>query len=231
MSLEADILVDRRRLSRRVNRWRIAAFVLALAVLALVLVPFGSRLAPFGTGAHVARIEIEGLIGDDRKLRETIVRAAADRRVRALILSINSPGGTTTGAEALFVAIREAAEKKPVVATLGTIAASGGYIAAIAADRIVARGNSVTGSIGVIFQWTQVREALEKLGISVDEVKSSPLKAAPSPFTETPEEAVEIMREMVADSHRWFVGLVAERRGLDEAAARQAGDGRVYTGR
>lgn len=231
MSLEADVIVDRRRLSRRVSRWRIAAFILALVALALALAPLGSGVGLFGLGNHVARISIDGLIDDDRKLQETIDKAARDRRVRALLLDINSPGGTTTGAEALFLAIREAAGKKPVVAALGTVAASGGYIAAIAADRIVARGNTITGSIGVVFQWTQLEEALAKLGIDVDEVKSAPLKAEPSPFNETPPEAIEVMRAMVVDSYVWFVGLVAERRGFDEATARRLGDGRVYTGR
>ncbi|HXK53250.1 MAG TPA: signal peptide peptidase SppA [Hyphomicrobiales bacterium] len=231
MSLDSDVLVDRRRLSRRVSLWRAVAFVLALAALASAAALIGGGPAALGRGEHVARIAIEGLITDDRNLQKLIERAARDRNVKALLLAINSPGGTTTGSEALYLAIREAAEKKPVVAVVGTVAASGGYIAAIAAERIIARGNSITGSIGVLFQWAQVSQALENLGIKFEEVKSAPLKAEPSPFTVTPEAARAVMREMVADSYQWFLDLVAERRGFAAAEARRLGDGRVYTGR
>ncbi|MCB1436444.1 MAG: signal peptide peptidase SppA [Rhodobiaceae bacterium] len=231
MSLDPDVLVDRRRLSRRVSLWRAVAFVLALAALASAAALIGGGPAALGRGEHVARIAIEGLITDDRNLQKLIERAARDRNVKALLLAINSPGGTTTGSEALYLAIREAAEKKPVVAVVGTVAASGGYIAAIAAERIIARGNSITGSIGVLFQWAQVSQALENLGIKFEEVKSAPLKAEPSPFTVTPEAARAVMREMVADSYQWFLDLVAERRGFAAAEARRLGDGRVYTGR
>lgn len=231
MALDPDAIVDRRRLTRRVSLWRASAFVLALVALGFAAALVGRGPETLARGAHVARITIDGLITDDRRQQELIARAAGDSRVKAVLLSINSPGGTTTGAEALYFAIREANEKKPVVAVIGTVAASGGYIAAIAARRIYARGNSVTGSIGVVFQWAQVREALENFGVRVEEVKSSPLKAEPSPFTATPEAAREVMREMVADSYDWFVGLVAERRGFDAAKANRVGDGRVFTGR
>lgn len=231
MSLEADALVDRRRLRRRVGLWRLVAFLAAIAAVFLVVDKVSDGRLVGGHGQHVARIKVEGLITDDRKQQKLFERAADDKNVRAIIISINSPGGTTTGSEALYLAIREAAAKKPVVAVLGTVAASGGYITAIAADHIVARGNSITGSIGVIFQWAQVREALDRLGVKFEEVKSSPLKAAPSPFAETPEAARVVMQEMVADSYRWFVELVAERRKFDGEEARRLGDGRVYTGR
>jgi protease-4 len=231
MNLDADALVDRRRLARRSSFWRVVAFIVALAAIFLVAALIGEDMDLFGRDAHIARISIDGLIADDREQQELIARASKDARVKAIILAIDSPGGTTSGSEAYYQAIRDAAGRKPVVAALGTLAASGGYIVAIAADRIFARGNTITGSIGVIFQWAQVREALEKLGVQVEEVKSAPLKAEPSPFTETPEEALAVMREMVADSYRWFLGLVAERRKLEAGEARRLGDGRVYTGR
>lgn len=231
MTLDADALVDRRRLSRRASLWRVVAFVIGLVAVLLAVALIGGKAELFGRGDHIARISIDGLITDDRKQRDLIERASKDNHVKALILSINSPGGTTAGSEAYYQAIRDAGSRKPVVAVLGTLAASGGYIVAIAADRIVARGNSITGSIGVIFQWAQIRKALESLGVQVEEVKSAPLKAEPSPFTETPEEALTVMRAMVADSYQWFLDLVAERRKLEAAEARRLGDGRVYTGR
>lgn len=230
MSLDADALVDRRRLSRRVRFWRVCAFLLALAAIFMAAALTGGDQL-FGRGAHIARISIDGLITDDREQQDLIEQASQDDHVKALILAINSPGGTTTGSEAYYQVIRTAAGRKPVVAVLGTLATSGGYICAIAAERIIARGNTITGSIGVIFQWAQVREALEKLGVQVEEIKSAPLKAAPSPFTQTSEEARAVMREMVADSYQWFLDLVAERRNIEAGEARRLGDGRVYTGR
>ena len=230
MTLDADMLVDRRRMRRKVTFWRVVAVVLVLGLIGLAASYFSDE-AGFGRGPHVARVAINGFIDDDRKQQDMLRKIAKDGQVKALILAINSPGGTTTGAEALYEAIREVADEKPVVATLGTVAASGGYIAAIAADHIVARGNSITGSIGVIFQWAKARDLLDKVGVQFEEVKSSPLKAEPDPFTDTPAEARAVMEAMIKDSYDWFVGLVGERRKLPDYEARRLGDGRVYTGR
>lgn len=226
MSLDADTLADRRRLKRRLFLWRAGA-VLALAV-ALIVVT-AERGVSFKQ-SHIARVTIGGIIVDDRFQQDMLERIANDSSVHAVILSIDSPGGTTTGAEALYEAVRSLAEEKPVVAVLGTVAASGGYIAAISADHIVARGNTITGSIGVLFQWTQLEELLGNIGVEMKEIKSAPLKAEPSPFHKADPRAVKAMQDMVDSSYVWFLRLVSERRGMDEAAARRIGDGRVYTG-
>lgn len=230
MSLDADSVVDRRRLRRKVTFWRLITFVTVVGALAFAALRLSGD-GKFLEAEHIARVTIDGFISDDRKQQDLLERIAEDDDVKALILSINSPGGTTTGSEALFESIRQVAEKKPVVAVMGTIATSGGYIAAIGADHIVARGNTITGSIGVLVQWAQVQQMLANLGIQFDEVKSSPLKAEPDPFTETPPEARAVLEAMVADSYNWFVELVAERRELTGIQARRLGDGRVYSGR
>jgi len=228
--MEADILVDRRRLGRRVSIWRGLAFF--FAVIALVTAIGLSSAGPTQiAGDHVARVEISGIITDNRKQQQLLERIAKNNRAKALILAIDSPGGTTTGAEALYGAIRKVAEEKPVVATLGTLAASGGYIAALGADHIVTRGNTIAGSIGVLFQWPDATELARKIGVELEQVKSSPLKASPQPLVETSEEARAIIADLVGDSHEWFLALVAERRDMDTARARAVGDGRVMTGR
>lgn len=226
MSLDADTLADRRRLKRRLFFWRAGA-VLALAVALIVLT--ADRGISFGE-AHIARVTVGGIIVDDRYQLEMLEQIASDSSVKAVILSIDSPGGTTTGAEALYEGVRALAEEKPVVAVLGTVAASGGYIAALSADHIVARGNTITGSIGVLFQWTQLEELLGNIGVEMKEVKSAPLKAEPSPFHKADPRAIKATQDMVDASYRWFIGLVSEQRGMDEAAARAVGDGRVFTG-
>ena len=121
---------------------------------------------------HVARLTVTGVITDDRKTLELIDKVAKSDQVKAVIVDINSPGGTTTGGEAMYDAIRQLAEKKPVVAVCGTLATSAAYIIALATDRIFVYGNTITGSVGVIFQWAEVTDLLHTLGIKVEEVKS-----------------------------------------------------------
>ncbi|WP_436643485.1 signal peptide peptidase SppA [Microbaculum sp. FT89] len=230
MPLDADQIVDRRRLRRKLSFWRVAAFLLAaIAILgaAAALMP-ESPFAP--RQAHVARVALTGIIVEDRDRQEMLDKIAKTRSAKALILMIDSPGGTTAGSEALFEAIRRVAEKKPVVAQIGTVAASGGYAAAIAADHIVARRTSITGSIGVLFQWADVSKLLGDIGVSVDTVKSGALKAEPNPFEPTSDEAKAAVRSLVMDSYDWFVGIVADRRNLDPAEARRISDGRIYSG-
>lgn len=227
MAVSADILADRRRQKRKLRFWRLVA-VAAVAVAAVVAINAGNL---WPGREQIARFDLSGLIVDDKKQREALRSIARADHVKALILSINSPGGTTTGAEALFAEIRDIAKKKPVVSVMGTVAASGGYAVALAGDHIVARGNTITGSIGVIVQWAKVGELLEKIGVRMEEVKSSPLKAEPSPFGATSQAALEATRSMVTDSYEWFVDLVAERRPFDREKALRLADGRVYTGR
>jgi protease-4 len=230
MSLDADQIVDRRRLRRKLSFWRVLAFLLA----AIAIIGVAASSMPDGLigprKAHVARVELTGVIVENRDLEKMLDKIARTRSARALILAIDSPGGTTAGSEALYAAIRRVAEKKPVVAQIGTVAASGGYAAAIATDHIVARRTSITGSIGVLFQWADVSKLLGDIGVNVDTIKSGALKAEPNPFEPTSPEAKAAIRSLVMDSYDWFVGLVAERRDLDPAEARKLSDGRIYSG-
>ena len=225
MSDTADHIAARRRLRRRVAFWRIAA-ILALCV---AIGAAGWRFAP--ESDHVARVEILGVIFDDPVRDDLLREIAEDERARALVVRIDSPGGSVAGSEALYAALRDVAAVKPVVAVMGEVAASGGYIAALAADHIVARGGTITGSIGVVAEYPNVEELLGMIGVEVSRVASAPLKAEPSPFRAPTEEAIAAQRLLIEDSYDWFVALVADRRGMDEARARALGDGRVYTGR
>ena len=186
---------------------------------------------PGGILPHVARITVSGLITDDRKMSELIDKVAKADQVKAVILDINSPGGTTTGGEAMYDAVRRLAEKKPVVAVCGTLATSAAYIVALATDRIFVYGNTITGSVGVIFQWAEVTELLHTLGIKVEEVKSGPLKAVPSPFEPIDEQGRAVTEEMVQEAKVWFVDLVSERRNIEPRSVPGLTDGRIYSGR
>jgi protease-4 len=229
--IEAETVIERRRLRRRLTAWRLAAFVLAVFVIALIMAG-DQRLA--GTGSflpHIARVSVSGLITDDQKMLELLDKVGKSSQVRAVILDINSPGGTTTGGEAMYDAIRRLAEKKPVVAVCGTLATSAAYIVALATDRIFVYGNTITGSVGVIFQWADVSELMRTLGVKVEEVKSGPLKAVPNPFEPTDEKGRALAAEMVQEAKVWFVDLVGKRRNLEPAAVPGLTDGRVYSGR
>jgi protease-4 len=230
MSLDADVLVDRRRLRRSVTVWRALAVVAIAAALAGVAFAFFGGEGIGRNAPHIARLPIEGLITDDRDTVELIDEMALNDNVKGVILFINSPGGSTTGGEVTYNALRKLAEKKPVVAQIGTLGASAAYMIALSADHIIAHYTSLTGSIGVLMQYGQVHDLLAKLGVEVNMVHSGPLKAEPSPFDPPSPAAVDMLQGLVMDTYDWFVGLVVERRDLDEATARGLADGRVFTG-
>ncbi len=227
MSLESDAVIDRRKLKRRLSVWRLVA-IIAVAAAVLVGVARDNGVIPRD---HVARISITGIIAEDAALERALKRVASDDHARALIVSINSPGGTVVGGENLYRALRRIAATKPVVAVMGTVAASGGYMTAIGADRIYAQQGTITGSIGVILQSTDVTGLLKKLGVEAEAIKSSPLKAVPNPLEPLTEEGRAATRAVVMDMYEQFVAMVAERRKLAPTRARALADGRIYTGR
>ena len=231
MVSEAEIIVERRRFRRRLLFWRVAAAVLLVAALLALAGGLGGFADIAKQREHIARVKIDGLITGDQSTLDLLKEIADSKAAKGLIIRIDSPGGTTAGSEALYEAIRTIAKDKPVAAVMDTVAASGGYITAIAADHIVARGNTITGSIGVIFQWAEFSQLLSTLGVKMEEIKSGELKAEPSPFKPLTEKAREVSQAMVQDSFAWFTGLVAERRKLSIERVKVLADGRVYTGR
>lgn len=230
MSLETEGIIDRRRLSRRLSFWRILAIV-ALAVVIGVFAFSRDGGVGFAEPRQIARISIDGLITESRPQLRLLERLSEAKHVEGVILFVNSPGGTTTGGEALFEALRKLAEKKPIVAQFGTVAASAAYIAGLGADHIVARGNTITGSVGVIMQWPEVSGLLDKLGVKVNEIKSGPLKANPSPFQPIDPAGRQVTEQMISESHRWFLDLVTSRRQINTADVPGLEQGRVFSGR
>jgi protease IV len=225
---QAELIVDRRQLKRRLWRWRLFA-VLAVILALGSLFWTGGDLKKYSD--HIARVRIDGLITGDQATLNLLDEIAKSDKVKAVIIRIDSPGGTTAGSEAIYEQIRKISKDKPVVAVMDTVAASGGYITAIASDYIVARGNTITGSIGVIFSFPEISKLLDTLGIKMEEIKSGELKAEPSPYKPVSEHVRAVSNEMVRESFAWFTGLVAERRHLTPERVAVLADGRVYTGR
>ena len=230
MSLDADAIVDRRRMRRKLTFWRVSALAIALVALivaAVALTP-GSQWLP--RGDYIARIKVQGLIRGNQD-RVAALERLGQSHARAVIVHIDSPGGTTAGAEQLYDSLRALQAKKPMVVVVDGLAASGAYIAAISAEHIIAQDTSLVGSIGVLFEYPNFSELLKTIGVQVESIKSSPLKAAPNGFEPTSPAARAAIEAIVLDSYAWFKGLVKERRRMDDAQLAAVDDGRVFTGR
>jgi protease-4 len=232
MPLDADTIVDRRRLRRKLTFWRVVAFILVAGVIVGGAFAYSGRGGGFISvpGAYIARIKIQGIIRGDSERTEALNRLAKSS-ARAVVVHIDSPGGTTSGSEQLHDALRKVAEAKPLVVVVDGLAASGGYMAAISGDHIVAQSSSLVGSIGVIFQYPNVGDLLKTIGVKVEEVKSSPRKPAPNGYEPTSPEARAALESIVRDSYAWFKDMVSKRRNLTGASLDQVSDGRVFTGR
>jgi protease IV len=231
MSLDSDVIVDRRRMRRKLTFWRVVAA--AVAIVAIVTVGViatpGGRNA-FATSGSIARIQIEGLILSDTDRVEALERLEKSRAA-AVIVHINSPGGTVSGGEQLYDALMRLKAKKPMVVVVDGLGASAAYMTAVAADHIIAQKSSLVGSIGVLIQVPNFSELMKTVGFKLEEVKSSPLKAAPNGLEPTSPEARAALDALVKDMYAWFRDVVKQRRGMDDAQLETVADGRVFTGR
>jgi protease-4 len=213
--------------TKKTRFWRLVAFVIPL----IALLGFGFYQITNNNSDYIAEIAINGMIIDADKQAEQILKLHDDKNVKAVIVAVNSPGGTTYDSEILYNALRTVASKKPVVAYMKNIAASGGYIVALSAEKIFAAKNTITGSIGVLLQVPNAQKLLDNIGVSVLEIKSSPIKGEPNYFAKTPQEAVDNLKSMVDDTNIWFSDLVKERRpDIKPENFSALTNGSVYTG-
>ena len=224
MSLKDDYIIDRRRLKKRLSFWR----VLAILVVTIAVI---TSISNTKSGDYIARLTVTGLIIDDVEREFALKSLKEDEEALALIVRIDSPGGTVVGGENLYHQLKDFSQVKPVVAVMGSTATSAGYMIALGADYLIARGGSLTGSIGVILQTADITSLLEKIGIKPEVTKSGPLKAQPNPFEKTTEVARGAIESVVLDLYGMFVDIVAERRKMSLEAVRALADGRVYSGR
>ncbi|AWN37218.1 signal peptide peptidase SppA [Methylobacterium radiodurans] len=234
MAADAELLIDRRRLRRKLSLWRVLGIGGLVVAVGAVGLRARSGSEGLGFGAvrpQIARVSVSGFIAGSEATAKLLKRVGEASAVQGVVVSINSPGGSTTGSEELYRNLRQLAEKKPVVAFVDGTAASGAYITALAADHIVARETSLVGSIGVLFQYPEVSGLLDKVGVKVEAIKSSPLKAEPSGFAPTSPEARAALASVVGDTYAWFKGLVAERRKMSDQQLAAVSDGRVFSGR
>lgn len=223
-------------LKDKVHKWKNIAIILGIAVfLLLARVLFGGSLIGGVEGGldYVAKIKIDGMISEDDYRSEILKKIAEENAIKAVIVEIDSPGGTIVGSEILFSELRKIALKKPMVVLMNSLAASGGYMASIASDHIIAHNGTLTGSIGVLMQSAEITDLASKVGVKFNTYKSAPLKAAPSPFEKSNSEVDRVIGESIKDSAEFFFGLVKDRRGdkLNKKEMATIFDGRVFNGR
>lgn len=226
MSLNADTLIDRAHLKGQIAKWRVVA--ITVIVLSVILLTREFDATPHGD--YIARVTVEGIIVDDVKRDELFDDLEEDDAVKAVVLRMDSPGGTVVGGEELYRNIKELAEIKPVVVVMRSMATSAGYMATLGANRIMASPGTLTGSVGVLLQSAEITEMAQKLGIDPLVIKSGENKAAPNPLEETTPANRAMLEKVVASYFNLFLSMVVEHRELSEATIIQLSDGRVYTG-
>jgi protease-4 len=223
-------------LKNKVHKWKNLAIIFSIISLVLLLRFFASGDSIISSeipgGEYIANVKISGMILEDDYRSEILAKIASEKSVKALIVDIDSPGGGIVGSEILFEDLRKIAINKPIVVVMGSLAASGGYMAAIASDYIIARNGTLTGSIGVLMQSAEFTDLAKKVGVTFNNYKSSPLKGTPSPFEKTNSIVDSVMNESIQDSYNFFSELVRNRRGDKlPSDTRFILDGRVFTGR
>lgn len=229
MSINADTLLDRLHLKSQLRKWRVLAILFAvLAVIFMI-----EQQMPYSPieKSFIARLKLEGIIEDDQEIYDLLDEVADNPKAKAVIVWLNTPGGSAVGGEEIYLRLRQVAQRKPVVAVMRSVSASAGYMIALGADRILAREGTITGSIGALVETAEFTDMAEKLGITPIIVKSGPLKASPNPLEKATPEAIRAVQEVINDFHYRFVDMVAERRGLSRQQVLPLADGRIYSGK
>ena len=227
MSLDWQILEENKKKWFRKGLWRGVFFSTFLIVVFFLFLNFNNLSSNF---PHIARISISGIIYDNIKLVETINNLSKNENVKSVFVKINSPGGTVVGSESLYVAIDRLSNIKPVISLMGEVAASGGYIVALASNHILARQNTLTGSIGVIIEYQNFSELSNKIGITIDSTKSGKIKGGQNPLSPFDPLVKSNDQKLVDYSFDWFISLIKNNRNLDQNVIDLVSDGRTLTG-
>ncbi|MDX1917054.1 MAG: signal peptide peptidase SppA [Rickettsiaceae bacterium] len=225
-----ELILDRIRLQKTNTTLKIAIIIVVLIIGGIIFAE-QSDIFRGSKEDYIGILQIDNIIMDDAKFDKLLDDIEKSQSIKAIVLSINSPGGSSGASEKIYHRLKKMSSKTPIVSSMGTVAASGGYLVSLAGQRIFAMNMTITGSIGVLFQVTELVEAAEKLGIKFRSYKSSPLKAAPNPMEAPTPEVEKAAMDIINDSCEYFVSLVAENRKMTIDEAKKVSDGRIYTGR
>ncbi len=201
-------------------------------IMFLGLLAEGGDLGLSGLGGNVGVVEMYGVITEEsgRPVIKQIEQWVDNSSIRAIVVHLDTPGGGVAISQEICDAIKRARDEKPVVAAMASVAASGGYYIACAADRVIANPGTVTGSIGVIFQYHTFNELMDKVGIGTETVKSGELKDVGSYSKPMTKKEELMVRSVVMDSYEQFVAAIAEGRGMDPEEIYPLADGSIFTG-
>ncbi|WP_457681593.1 signal peptide peptidase SppA [Thermovibrio sp.] len=217
------------------RKLKILFFVVGVAVLLMVAVNFilqGKLNFPGRLETpKVAIVKVEGVIRSSDRYLDLLDRLEKDKSVKAIVLRVNSPGGVVGACQEIYQKINEVKKLKPVVVSMGPIAASGGLYISVAANKIVADPGTITGSIGVIIQTYNLSKLAQKIGVEVITVKSGRFKDLLNPFKKPDPEAIKVVQHLIDDSYQQFVEAVAKGRHLPVSKVKAFADGRIFTGR
>jgi protease IV len=204
--------------------------VLVLAAVMTAIFALAGRTGGFSLKDRIGVIPIEGAITNSETVVSQLVDFTKDRRVKAIILRVNSPGGGVAPSQEIYREILKTRENKKIVASMGTVAASGGYYVASGAHKIVASPGTLTGSIGVLMEFVRFQELMEKIGVDVEVLKSGEFKDIGSPHRKLTEQEKEMIQALVFDIQNQFVEAVAQGRNLPMEEVREIADGRIISG-
>ncbi|HJD65672.1 MAG TPA: signal peptide peptidase SppA [Rickettsia endosymbiont of Bembidion nr. Transversale] len=232
MNITPDYLIERKQIKARLLVWKLIAIILIGVSFFLICKDFvPTEVLANNNDDYIASVLIDDIILEDEKRDKKLKKIVDDSHIKALIVNVNSLGGTVVGSEKIYNILLKISEKKPVVIVMGTMAASGGYLISLAGDYIISHNGTITGSIGVILQTAEVTDLAQKLGITFLNFKSGELKAAPNPTEKLTENVRVAVMENIEDTYNFFIELVAERRKIPIDEVKKLADGRIYSGR
>lgn len=233
MTISPDYIIERKQNKAQLRIWKLAAILLLIILMIVSTKQFKFKNPGYlpNNDKYIASILIEDIILEDAKRDKRLELIIDDEQISALIVNVNSPGGTVVGSEKIYNILRKISAKKPVVVVMGTLAASGGYLISLGGDYIISHHGTITGSIGVIFQSLEITDLAKTLGITFNNFKSGELKAAPNPTEKVTDEVYRAIMSNVRDTYDYFVELVALRRNIPVEQVKAIADGRIYSGR
>ncbi|AJF06941.1 signal peptide peptidase SppA [Geoalkalibacter subterraneus] len=207
------------------------AIFIVFFILILVFTHLTGRSIPFPSGDRIGVVQVLGPIVSSDKLNRDLIRFREDPSIKAIVLRVDSPGGGVGPSQEIHDEVAKTVKEKPVVVSMASVAASGGYYIAAPASSIVANPGSITGSIGVIMEFTNIEDLLDKVGLKTNVIKSGPHKDIGSPVRPMDESDRVILQNLIQDVHNQFIDAVAEGRDMERTVAAQLADGRIYTGK
>ncbi|MCB2081643.1 MAG: signal peptide peptidase SppA [Rickettsiales bacterium] len=230
MAVPPETLLDRFRLRRQLNRWRFAVIAIIILFTFLMIGPRDGA-SPLRIRPHIARVTVDFFIQGQPEEKALFEEVLNNNHTKALLLKLDSGGGTVVGGEVLHDMVQEIAKHIPVVVTMETLATSAAYMVAVPAERIYAHKGTITGSIGVLMEAPNIAGLSDKIGFRMTEIRSGALKGQPSPYEPVSPQVKASLQSVVDDFHDVFVTMVQEGRGLPRDAVEKLADGRAFTGR